>query len=92
MSLFLFRFWPVLIPLVIYWVWLRIVGRRATIEGRPVLRFRDGPWYWAVLCSLLIGVGIFLMLGTSIEPQRGTYIPPHLEDGRIVPPQVEPRP
>jgi hypothetical protein len=90
MGLFLFRFWPVLIPLIIYWVWLKMVGRKATIAGRPVVRFRDGPWYWAVLCSLLIGIGIFIVLGTSIHEERGSYLPAHMENGHIVPPQVTP--
>lgn len=90
MRLFLFRFWPVLIPLIIYWVWLKRVGRKATIEGKPVLRFRDGPWYWAVLSSLLIAVGIFVMLGSELHEGRGTYVPAHMENGKLIPPQVNP--
>lgn len=90
LRLILFRFWPVLIPLIAYWLWWRMVGRKATIDGKPVMRFRDGPWYWAVLSSLLIAVACFIFLGQ--EATRGTtgnYIPPHMENGAIVPGQVE---
>ncbi len=69
-----------------YWLWLKKVGRKATIEGQPVLRFRDGPWYWAVLASLLTGVGCFIVLGSaSIEGHKGEYTPPHIENGQLVP-------
>lgn len=90
MVLFLIRFWPALIPLIVYWLWLKWVGRKATIEGMPVLRFRDGPWYWAVLASLLIGAGCYVALALEMTPHKGTYIPPHMEDGRLVPGVVTP--
>lgn len=89
MLLFVMRFWPVLIPLLIYWLWWLRVGKRATIEGKPVLRFRDGPWYWAVLASLLTGIGCFIFLGLEIEPVKGAYAPPHIENGKVVPGSVQ---
>jgi hypothetical protein len=90
LRLFLFRFWPVFIPLVIYWLWWHFIGRKATIDGKPLTRFRDGPWYWAVLTSLLIAVGCFIFLGKeSIQGGKGAYIPPHMENGTLVPAQVQ---
>ena len=89
-RLFLFRFWPVLMPLFAYWLWWRNVGRKATIEGKPVIRFRDGPWYWAVLSSLLVAVGCFVFLSEeSTKGTKGTYIPAHMENGVLVPGQVQ---
>jgi len=89
MSLLLLRFWPVLIPLIAYWLWLTYVGRKATIEGKPVLRFRDGPWYWVVLSSLLIGLLCFLFLAEeATDGVKGDYIPPHMENGTLVPGRV----
>ena len=89
MGLFLLRFWPVLVPIMVYWLWLYKVGKKATIEGRPVLRFRDGPWYWAVLASLLTGIGCLLVLGVSVESHTGDYVPPHMQGGKLVPGHVE---
>lgn len=91
LRLFLFRFWPVLIPLIGYWLWWRMVGCKATIDGQPVRNFRDGPWYWAVLASLLVAVGCFALLGEeATQGTTGTYIPPHMENGTVVPGQIAP--
>jgi len=90
LRLFLFRFWPVFIPLIVYWLWLGYVGKKATIDGKPAMRFRDGPWYWAVLASLLIAVGCFMLLGEeAAQGGKGNYVPPHMENGTLVPGQVE---
>ena len=91
MGLFLLRFWPVLLPLIVYMIWLHVVGRKATIDGKPVLRFRDGPWYWVVLSSLLIGIGCLMLLGSSVQDVKGHYTPPHLEHGQMIPGAVDDR-
>jgi hypothetical protein len=92
MGLFLFRFWPVLIPLLVYWLWLVIVGKRAVKAGKTPPRFVDGPWYWMVFSSLVIGIACFIWLGSDPESEKGVYEPPHLENGVIVPGQVRPVP
>lgn len=88
----LFRFWPVLIPLVVYMLWHRMVCRRAEKAGKERPDFRDGPWYWAVLSSLLIALLCFLILGMSQGEDRGTYVPPHMDHGKLVPAEVEHKP
>ena len=88
MGLFLLRFWPVFIPIIIYIIWLYRVGRKATIDGKPIMRFRDGPWYQAVLASLLIGIGCLLVLGVSVEGGKGEYVPPHMKNGEMIPGRV----
>lgn len=90
MALFLFRFWPVLIPLIVYWLWQMRARRIAKKNGAPEPRFRDGPWYWALLASLLTGVGCFLLLGLTHERNDGRYIPPHMENGTVIPGKVAP--
>lgn len=88
MALFLFRFWPVLIPLIVYLLWHHHMRKKARKAGEPEPRFRDGPWFWAVLASLLIGMVCFLVLGLSAERRTGNYIPPHMENGVLVPGRV----
>lgn len=85
MGLFLFRFWPVLIPLLIYCLWFLKVGRAAVKAGNPHPHFRDGPWYWAVLASLATGIVCFVALGSSTESTTDDYVPPHMENGRLIP-------
>lgn len=65
MTFLLLRFWPALLPMLVYWLWLKRIGRKATIEGKPTLQFRDGPWYWAVIASLLTAMGCFIFLGST---------------------------
>ena len=89
MSLFIFRFWPVFIPLLVYWLWHANNKRNAKKAGKEPPHFRDGPWYWAVIASLLTAMGCFLFLGVSHEKNDGRYVPPRLEDGNIVPGHVE---
>lgn len=88
----IFRFWPVWIPLVIYLIWFEIVRRRAIKAGLPVPLFREGPWYWAVLSSLLIAVACFIALGLSNEAHKGAYVPPHMENGTLIPGHVDEAP
>ena len=92
LRLLLFRFWPVLLPVLAYWLWLQTVARKARREGRQVPLFRDGPWYRLVLASLAIGVLCFVLWGAESEPVKGKYIPPHLQNGTLIPGHVEPNP
>jgi|CXWL01.1.fsa_nt_gi hypothetical protein len=66
MALFLLRFYPVLLPLLLYWVWLFIVRRRARKKGEPLPRFRDGPLFWLIISSLAVAILCFMALSLSI--------------------------
>lgn len=88
MGLFLLRFWPVLIPLVVYIVWMIRVRNHARRAGEKPPHFGEGPWFWAIVVSLGIGVVMFVVLGLSHEGNQGAYVPPHMEGGRIVPGEV----
>jgi polyferredoxin len=92
LSLFLFRFWPVLIPVVVYWLWFKTHVNKAKKNDLPIPRFRDGPWYWLVLSSLLLGVLCFVGLGAATPSLKGKYIPPHMENGVLIPGHVEEAP
>jgi hypothetical protein len=92
MGLFFFRFWPVLLPLAVYAAWLFTMRRTARKNGLPGLRFRDGPWYWAVLASLVMALACFLAMGLSVRQEKGAYVPPHMAKGELVPGHVEPAP
>lgn len=89
MALFLFRFWPVLIPLIAYAIWMASVRGRARKAGEPLPHFfRDGPWFWALVASFALAMAMFLFFGLSHESVKGDYVPPHMEDGRIVPGRI----
>ncbi len=90
MAIFLFRFWPVLLPLLVYGVWMMYVRRSALKRGDPAPHFREGPWFWAVVTSLVLGIVILLATGLSHGENKGDYVPPHMENGEIVPGRVQP--
>lgn len=90
MSLFLLRFWPVLLPLLVYLWWLQVVRRKAIKAGLPPLAFRDGPWFWVVVASLVVGVTLLMVMGLSNKRLTGNYIPPYVNNGKIIEGHVEP--
>lgn len=89
MGLFLFRFWPVLLPIIAFLMWMILVRSKAKKAGAPLPRFRDGPWFSAVMASFAIGFMLFLVLGLSHDEQRGAYSPPRVENGKMIPGRVE---
>ena len=90
MGLFLLRFWPALLPLIVYWLWWKKAHARALKEGKPTPLFREGPWYWAVLSSLLIAAFCFVILGLLPAAEKGVYVPPHVENGKVISGHTEP--
>jgi hypothetical protein len=53
--------------------------------------FRVAAWsestVWLVIAGLVCVVLAFLYTGITAERQTGAFVPPHLEDGRVVPGQ-----
>ncbi|MDP6474482.1 MAG: DUF6111 family protein [Alphaproteobacteria bacterium] len=68
-----------------------IIARKVQLSKSDTARMlRELPWPW------LLGVGIALMAASlvviSMESggdREGTYVPPHVEDGKVVPAKVE---
>lgn len=83
MALFLFRFYPVLLPLLLYLIWFYILRGRALKKGEVPPRFRDGPIFWVLMVSLSIAVLCFFLLGFSIANLES-------EGGHEAPAQVKP--
>ncbi|MDA0369389.1 MAG: DUF6111 family protein [Proteobacteria bacterium] len=81
------QYLPFLLPFIgyaIYIVVARFAGRDAS--------WRGAPWLWLTGAGLIFTV-IALLGFRALEPQRGTggdYVPPRLEDGRVVPGQIVP--
>ena len=85
------RFWPVLMPFLVYALWMLKMRGRARKAGEPLPRFRDGPWFWAVVATFGVAIAMFIVFGVSArEGIRGDYTPPHMENGKIIPGHVAP--
>ena len=85
---------PIVLPTVVYFAWLTAERRRAErAEAGKAPHWRDAPWLW------LVGSGVALALVIAFASAffggadtAGRYVPPRVEDGRIVPGHVEPAP
>jgi hypothetical protein len=89
---------PLLAPTLLYFLYVLIVhwlrpGRTAGAATSPPDPLRNAPWLW------LLGVGVALMAAGLVfvaefdrEPPGGTYVPPQLIDGVVVPGHVIPAP
>ena len=93
-RLLLTRFWPALIPFLIYFGWMGaryyLLKKRGQAPVFSELITRT-PLFYTSLASLIILLGCFLWLGLS-QPREttGHYVPAHQENGKIVSGHVEP--
>jgi hypothetical protein len=81
---------PFLLPSLLYLGWWWLIGRkRRAARGLPDFLHR-GPWLWLMLAGAVL-LGAVLSLGalTGRGPTTGRYVPPHSENGRVVPGHVE---
>jgi hypothetical protein len=75
---------PLIAPFVIYTLYVRITGKHNAEEALKT------PWFWLVASGLaLIVLSLIVTAVMTGSDPTGTYIPPHLEDGRIVPSEVK---
>ncbi len=87
-RIFLHYIVPLLLPFVVYGVWLALARRRAGPAGAR--DWRDAPWTWLAIAGM--GLLIMSLVGLALvsgSPPGGTYVPPQYIDGEIVPGRVE---
>jgi hypothetical protein len=73
---------PLLLPAVVYLLWLRFAV--AGGDGR------EKPWLWLVAAGVALAAIVVGALTLSREVTDGVYVPPHMEDGRLVPGRISP--
>jgi len=86
MSVFIIRFLPIIIFLILFLLWF-LLTRRANEENKP----QKAPWFIFIIISI-IAFGIVLTLFRFIqfgEEPGGKYIPPKLTEKGIEPGHVE---
>jgi hypothetical protein len=82
MRLFFTIVVPLLLPTTVYLLWLRFAGA----GGEQ----RDVPWLWLAAGGVALAAIVVGTLTLSGGAKDGTYVPPHLENGRVVPGRMAP--
>ncbi len=83
---------PLVLPTILYFAYAWYLARRARAAGQEDPKVLDVPWSWLVgagvaLAAISFGVNF---MGEGDKP-GGVYVPPHVEDGKIVPGRVVPK-
>jgi len=83
MSRVLLNLIPLLLPFAVYGLYL-VALKRAERHG-----WSDTPWAWLFASGLVLMILCFVIVGLNTgAPKDKQYVPPHLQDGKIVPSQV----
>lgn len=77
---------PILLPFAAFALYLLYARRRAVAGGEQPPGWATAPWPWLGLAGLALVILALLLLLNSGSVEPGVeVVPPHLEDGRIVP-------
>lgn len=81
---------PIVFPLLILIGWMAYHRLRARNSARPMPTLGQAPWLWMAAVTLLtVAAGVILIDSRSGEPPGGTYVPPQIKDGQIIPGHIE---
>ncbi|WP_425406727.1 DUF6111 family protein [Hwanghaeella sp.] len=79
---------PLLAPTIAYMMYLYFTAknREDELQGRRLPEWRRWPWVTLVSTGAALTALTIALLGLpGDEKNPGAYIPPHMEDGKIVP-------
>ncbi len=77
---------PLLLPTLIFVGWLVLTRKPGETRAEIMARLQGGPWYWLVVAGFTLMAAGLIYLGVSLDdPPESVYVPPSVEDGRIIP-------
>jgi hypothetical protein len=80
---------PLILPLALYLGWVMTLG--AAQEGGGSISWTTVPWLWLAVAGVgLLAIVLVVVTVGFGAPEQGVYVPPHLEDGRVVPGHIVP--
>ena len=90
MRIFLTYALPLLLPALLYVLYLVVSRKVMAGKGEFAEALRRMPWLWLLGGGLLlVGVALAIYSLTTGSETHRPYVPPHVEDGRVVPGRVE---
>jgi hypothetical protein len=79
---------PLILPTLLYLAWLRLMHWS---EAGDVAAWHKLPWVWLVVTGVALTAMVLLVVTVGFgNPVPGTYVPPHAENGHIVPGHIVP--
>jgi hypothetical protein len=79
---------PLLLPTAVYVAWIAFISRSSSGER---VRLGALPMVWLALAGVVLLAAVLITVNVHFgEPVSGRYVPPRYEDGRVIPPHVEP--
>jgi hypothetical protein len=79
---------PFVLPLGLYLFWFMRAQRAAEAAGLAAPKLGDVPWPWLVAIAVLLLIAAVGAFETMSGGPGGTYEPPHIIDGQIVPGRI----
>ena len=77
---------PLLLPTLVFVGWLVLTRKPGETRAETMARLQGGPWYWRVVAGFVLMAAGFIYLGLSHDnPPESVYVPPRVENGRVVP-------
>ena len=90
MRIFLTYVLPLLMPTVLYVLYLVVSRRIMGGKGELAETLRRVPWLWLFGGGLvLVGISLAIYSLTTGGETHRPYVPPRVEDGQVVPGHVE---
>ena len=83
---------PFLLPITVYALWIWYRTSYAQRHGGAPPKFEEGPWPLMLFIGAVLSFGVLAVTAlTSGGPADSVYVPPRIENGRIVPSELLPR-
>lgn len=79
---------PLLLPTALYVLWAMLTDRFRVADALET--WQRLPWVWLGLAGVVAAGVVVVTMVESGDRLEGRYIPPHLENGEIVPGHVAP--
>ena len=78
---------PLLLPFIVYGIYLALARRKARLAGTGQLpRWQEAPWTWIVISSVLLMAAVLVALRMMSGVEPGTKLePPRFIDGEVQP-------
>lgn len=81
---------PLVLPTMVYALWLRQERKRAAAAGTEVPRWQEGPWFWLALAGIVLSVAAFVVTAIFWGHEPGaSYTPAEIKNGQVVPGQFK---